>query len=99
MMIYDICVPVRWYCNGMRTTIDKAGRVVIPKQMRDDLGLRAGTEVDIVVDGNAIRIDGPEPEEPEIDLLDGWLPQVHFSGKPMTVDDVRRLRLGMQRGG
>jgi AbrB family looped-hinge helix DNA binding protein len=37
----------------MRTTIDKAGRIVVPKAMRDELGLNGGTEVEIsLVDGH-----------------------------------------------
>ncbi|MDH4345617.1 MAG: AbrB/MazE/SpoVT family DNA-binding domain-containing protein [Thermoleophilia bacterium] len=37
----------------MKTTIDKAGRIVIPKPMRDELGLRGGTEVEVeLVDGH-----------------------------------------------
>jgi AbrB family looped-hinge helix DNA binding protein len=39
----------------MRTTIDKAGRVVIPRPLRDEVGLRAG-EVEVVIDGAGIRI-------------------------------------------
>jgi AbrB family looped-hinge helix DNA binding protein len=31
----------------MRTAIDAAGRVVIPKELRDRLGLQRGREVDI----------------------------------------------------
>lgn len=31
----------------MRTTIDSAGRIVIPKAIRDRLGLRGGEAVDI----------------------------------------------------
>lgn len=40
----------------MRTTIDKAGRVVIPKLLRERLGLRPGA-VEIVAEGTAIRIE------------------------------------------
>lgn len=37
----------------MRTVIDAAGRVVVPKSARDELGLRAGTELELhVVDGH-----------------------------------------------
>lgn len=32
----------------MRTTIDRAGRVVIPKAIREAAGLRPGTELEIV---------------------------------------------------
>lgn len=36
----------------MRTTIDAAGRFVLPKPLRDELGFTAGTELAIeVVDG------------------------------------------------
>jgi AbrB family looped-hinge helix DNA binding protein len=31
----------------MRTTIDGAGRVVIPKPVRDQAGLEAGTEIEV----------------------------------------------------
>ena len=40
----------------MKTTIDKAGRLVIPKQLRDSLGLRPGP-VDVAADGAALRVE------------------------------------------
>ena len=40
----------------MRATIDKAGRLVIPKPLRDHVGLRAG-EVEVTVDGAGLRIE------------------------------------------
>ena len=39
----------------MRSTIDKAGRLVIPKALRDQLGLRSG-EVELTADGAALRV-------------------------------------------
>lgn len=41
----------------MRTTIDKAGRVVIPASVRDRAGLAAGTELEITLDETGIRIE------------------------------------------
>jgi AbrB family looped-hinge helix DNA binding protein len=39
----------------MKARIDKAGRVVLPKPIRDELGLLAGTDIEVhVEDGRAI---------------------------------------------
>jgi len=39
------------------TTIDKAGRLVIPRVLRDRIGLAGGGEVDLELDGAAVRIE------------------------------------------
>lgn len=41
----------------MRTTIDRAGRVVIPKAVRDDAGLEPGTELEIEFRDGRIEIE------------------------------------------
>ena len=41
----------------MRTTIDKAGRVVIPAAMRERAGLSAGATLDITEDDMGIRLE------------------------------------------
>jgi AbrB family looped-hinge helix DNA binding protein len=49
-----------WHGHGkvhpMITTIDRAGRVVIPAEVRKRLGLTAGTELELMIDGFAIRL-------------------------------------------
>ena len=41
----------------MRTTIDKAGRVVIPAAVRERAGLVPGTALDVTVDELGIRLE------------------------------------------
>ena len=77
----------------MRATIDKAGRLVIPKQLREHLGLQPGT-VEVVADGAALRV---EPlAGAELDERDGRL-VIPPSGGSIGDDAVRDLRLADQR--
>jgi AbrB family looped-hinge helix DNA binding protein len=41
----------------MRTTIDKAGRLVIPRSLRSQIGLDRGGEVEVSLDGASIRVE------------------------------------------
>jgi AbrB family looped-hinge helix DNA binding protein len=80
----------------MRVSIDKAGRLVIPKELRDRVGIVPG-EVDIVVDGAGLRI--------EVEGLDHIVEHegrlVIDTGEdpdPRLTDEfVRELRLADQR--
>ncbi|MGN7949310.1 AbrB/MazE/SpoVT family DNA-binding domain-containing protein [Microbacterium sp. 22215] len=77
----------------MRTTIDEAGRIVIPASIRERLGILPGP-VDIMIDGTGIRIEVAAPD----DLVekDGRL-VVRGGGATLTPDDIRELRLVDQR--
>lgn len=77
----------------MRATIDKAGRLVIPKPLRDRLGLRPG-QVEVVADGTGLRVE-PLAEE-DLDERDGRL-VIPPGGLCLDDDDVRALRDGDQR--
>ena len=47
----------------MKTTIDKAGRVVIPAAIRERAGFTAGTEIEVLADDISVRLirSGPSP--------------------------------------
>lgn len=56
----------------MRTTIDKAGRLVVPRSLRSAVGLAGGGQVEVELDGAGIRIEpvaGHELREEEGLLL------------------------------
>jgi AbrB family looped-hinge helix DNA binding protein len=77
----------------MRATIDKAGRLVIPKRLRDYVGLRAG-EVEVTAEGSGLRVE-PVAEE-SLEERDGLLV---IPGAGVQIDDelVRSLRDADQR--
>ncbi|MGH2867796.1 MAG: AbrB/MazE/SpoVT family DNA-binding domain-containing protein [Solirubrobacteraceae bacterium] len=77
----------------MRTTIDKAGRLVIPKQLRDHVGLRPG-EVDVTADGTGLRVE-PIAGDSLVER-DGRL-VIPAAGAPIDDELVQSLRRAGQR--
>ena len=73
----------------MKATIDAAGRIVIPRAIREQIGVYGATDVEIEVDGAAVRIepvaDGDLVEE------DGRL-VIPSTGTVVTADAIERLR-------
>jgi AbrB family looped-hinge helix DNA binding protein len=72
----------------MRTTIDRAGRLVIPRTLRDQVGLAGGGEVELELDGAAVRVSpvaGSDLRE-EAGLL-----IIPSTGSPITAAEVREL--------
>lgn len=77
----------------MKTTIDQAGRVVIPKVLRELVGLRAGA-VEVHVDGSGLRMEPISSDT--LEEIAGRL-VVPRTGEGLSDDDVRRLRAADQR--
>jgi AbrB family looped-hinge helix DNA binding protein len=78
----------------MKTTIDRAGRLVIPRGLRAQVGLVEGGEVHVNVQGAAILI---EPVA-GLDLqTEGQFLVIPSAGQPIDDEAVRDLRLADQR--
>lgn len=77
----------------MRTTIDKAGRVVVPKRLRDAVGLVPG-EVEVTQDGAGLRI---EPAAGDGFVRKQGRLVIPRSGAVIDDDVVRQLRDADQR--
>jgi AbrB family looped-hinge helix DNA binding protein len=72
----------------MRATIDQAGRLVIPKSLRDRLGLRPG-EVEVLAEGAGIRVE-PIAGESLVDR--GGRLVIPAAGTDIDDETVRSLR-------
>ena len=72
----------------MRTTIDKAERLVIPKALRDQVGIVAG-EVEVTIDGAGLHI--APAEFATLVEEDGFL-VIPRTGTPITDDMIQELR-------
>gem|GEM_PF-2052075 len=80
------------------TTIDKAGRVVIPKAIRDAAGLDEGREITVALRDGRVEIEAA-PTEVTLERRDGVLVAVSAGGvdpgwAPRSPADARDHRPG-----
>lgn len=78
-------------------TVDRVGRIVIPKSLRDALGIGADTELEVLPDGGGLRLDPVRPTERVIEESDGLPLLGAVTGAVLRDADVTRLRDEMQR--
>ncbi len=73
----------------MKTTIDKAGRVVIPAAIRSRAGLKPGTELEVSLDDYTVRLERAVPQPKRVRRGRRWI--IRPSVKPQEAIDVADL--------
>ncbi len=71
-------------------TLGKSGRLVVPKTIRDCLGLREGTRLRLEVLGGKLEAV-PEADDVRIEIEDG-LPAIHGGPERKTIDAVSAIK-------
>lgn len=74
----------------MRTTMDRAGRLVVPKDLRVRLGLPQGGEVELVERDGIVEL-APVPVEVRVEQRDYGPVLVADDAPPLTDGDVREI--------
>src|SRR5262249_36564876 len=86
--------------NGMKTTIDNAGRLVIPKEIRKQAGLKPGMPLEVRVRDGCIEIE-PAPIKIQLQRKGRFVVAVPTEAVPtLTASAVEetRQRLRHERG-
>jgi AbrB family looped-hinge helix DNA binding protein len=81
----------------MLVTIDRAGRIVIPKEVRDRLALTPDSELELTADGDGIHLTPQRARGRAVVDDDGWPVIERVDGVAITDADVQRWRDGDQR--
>jgi AbrB family looped-hinge helix DNA binding protein len=76
----------------MKSTIDSAGRIVIPKEIRLKLGLTGGEAVEITERDGTIEIE-PSPTPMSLIERDGTLAAVPDEELPPLTDEIVRATI------
>lgn len=82
---------------SMLVTVDRVGRLVIPKDVRDQLELEPGIELELSVEGDSLRFTPRRAPGRRIVEIDGWPVIEAVRGVSITDADVQRWRDDVQR--
>jgi AbrB family looped-hinge helix DNA binding protein len=72
----------------MRVSLDRAGRIVVPKPLREQLGLEPGTPLDLEVVGGHLELTARRAPPAVVEGPHG--PEIAATGNPVSDAEVRR---------
>ena len=72
----------------MQVSIDSAGRVVVPKHLRDELGFSPDTPLEIDVVNGHLKLSAAHEPAKLVEGPNG--PMLAATGTPLTDEEVRR---------
>lgn len=76
----------------MKVTVDRVGRIVIPKPLRIALGIGPDTELEVLADGAGLRLEPVRPPSRGLVYVDGLPILAPVDGHRLTDADVQRMR-------
>jgi AbrB family looped-hinge helix DNA binding protein len=82
---------------SMLVSVDRAGRVVIPKELRERLGLEPDAQLELDAEGDSLRLTPVRRAGRRVVDDDGWLVLEPADGVTITDTDVLRWRDADQR--
>lgn len=81
----------------MRVTVDRVGRIVIPKSVRVALGIGPDTELEVLPDGGGLRLEPVRARERPVGEANGLPLLGQVASAVLSDADVQRLRDDTQR--
>jgi len=75
-----------------KTTLSAKGQVVIPKDVRDQLGMMPGQVFDVVpMGGNVLlRVQGQKSGRSFDEIMAGIRARIQYAGPPVAIEDMNR---------
>lgn len=78
-------------------SIDNSGRIVIPKPIREAMGLNPDTPLELVVDGDGLRLTPIRRNRRAIEVVDGLPILGQVESAEVTDADIQQLRDELER--
>lgn len=76
-------------CSGNMVKVDAKGRIVLPQELREDLGITPGTEVAIRAEGGRAIVEPEDDPEKIIQRMEELIEETAAVSEPSAFGDDR----------